>query len=348
MNWEKSTVEALESLLTALRLPDDMSLHSQLLQERLNDVTGPRRLHSALRGLVDLVVEMRLREQAERQELSEFLERLREQLETLEKALMVTEQQSSTSFQIGRKEEQALERQVDEIESRMRTATTAEQVRFMAQQRLAIIRARLDDNRGKQASQFAALQGQLGKLGQAMRQLEQESQIQRNRLEGKPCPPLVDAATGAANRDAFELRLHQEYSRWRRYGMPLALMMITIGRGLEAAGSTEPSALDEVFQQLAARLTGNLRETDFLCRYGTTQFAILMPGIDLEEARAAAIRLSAEVVAAPVTLNDQEMTVSVSIGLSTLQPGDDTASLLMRAFTPLADLPALSPEHIPN
>lgn len=334
MNWEKSTVEAIESLLAALRLPEDMALHSEVLQAHLNDVYGPQRLHSALRGLVDLVVEMRLREQAERQELSAFLEKFSEQLETIEKALMVTEQQTSTGYQIGRKEEQAMERQVDEIESRMRSASSVDQIRFMAMQRLAIMRARLDENRGKQASQFAALQGHLGKVGLAMRQLEQESLLQRARLEGKPAPPLVDPITGVANRDAFELRLHQEYSRWRRYGMPLSLVMLTVDRFEPLADTESPSAADRILREVAGRLALDLRETDFMARYGIAQFAILMPGVELPAATTAAARLSASIAAAPVEHDGRSLRVTVSVGLGALQPGDDIAALLLRAFTP--------------
>lgn len=340
MNWEKTYVEGIESLLAVLRLPPDMAVHAETLHARLSDVAGAERLHSALRDLVDIVIEMRLREQAERQELSAFLQTLGEQLEALERGLMVTEQQTGTGYQIGRKEEQALERQVEEIESRLRTASSVDQVRFTVMQRLAIIHARLDDSRGKQASQFAALQGQLGKLGLALRRMEQESLLQRGRLEGRPRPPMVDAAIGVANRDAFELRVQQEYARWRRYGMPLVLMLLSFDRCTPPAGLWSPAEIDAVLRAAAGRLSGNLRETDFLARHGPTQFAVLMPGVELPAAEAVAERLCAPVTAMAANGEAGGLpAVSVSHGLAALQAGDDTAALLVRAFTALARHP---------
>lgn len=340
MEWEKTYSDALESLLTALRLPEDMTVRAETLHARLGEAPGPERLHAALRGLVDLVIEMRLRELGERRDLSEFLSHLGGQLESLEQVLMTTEQQSSTSYQLHRKEETALERQVEDIESRVRGASSIDQIRQALMQRLGIIHARLDENRGKQASQFSNLQAQLARLGVALRKMEEESAILRGRLDGKPRQAMFDEATSIANRAAFEMRLQQEYARWRRYGMPLVLHLFAIDGFTTLTSVLGEAAGDQILREAAGILRSNLRETDFLARHGPAQFAILMPGIDLKAAAIAAHRLRHMVARAAVHIGEQRVALSVSCGYSALQGDDDTAALLGRTFAALAQATA--------
>jgi len=336
MEWEKTYSDALESLLSALRLPDDMSVRAETLHARLGEAPGPERLHAALRGLVDLVVEMRLRELGERRDLAEFLNHLGGQLEALERALMTTEQQSSTSYQLQRKEETALERQVEDIEARVRSAAAIDQIRQPLMQRLGIIHARLDENRGKQASQFANLQAQLSRLAVALRKMEEESTILRGRLDGKSRQEMFDEATGVANRASFEMRLQQEYARWRRYGMPVVLHLFAIDGFTATTSTLGDDAGRHVLREVAAILASNLRETDFLARHGPAQFAILMPGIELKDAGIAAHRLRHAVARSDVRFADLGVALTVSCGYSALKGEDDTADLLERTFAALA------------
>ena len=341
MEWEKTYSDALESLLSALRLPEDMTVRAESLHAQLGAAPGPERLHVALRGLVDLVVEMRLRELGERRDLTEFLSHLGSQLESLEQVLMTTEQQTSTSYQLQRKEETALERQVEDIEARVRSAASIDQIRQALMQRLGIIHARLDENRGKQASQFSNLQAQLSRLGIALRKMEEESVILRGRLDGKPRQAMFDEATGIANRGAFEMRLQQEYARWRRYGMPLVLHLFAIDGFAATTALFGEEAGNHILREAAAIFASNLRETDFLARHGPAQFAILMPGIDLKSAAIAAHRLRHTIVRADVRVGDQHVALTVSCGFSALQGDDDTAALLGRTFAALAQATAV-------
>lgn len=340
MEWEKTYSDALESLLTALRLPEDMGVRAETLHAQLGEAPGPERLHAALRGLVDLVVEMRLRELGERRDLSEFLSHLGSQLEALEQVLMTTEQQTSTSYQLQRKEETALERQVEDIESRVRSAAAIDQIRQPLMQRLGIIHARLDESRGKQASQFSNLQAQLARLGVALRKMEEESAILRGRLDGKPRQAMFDEATGVANRAAFEMRLQQEYARWRRYGMPLVLHLFAVDEFAVTTSVLGEAAGNHILHEVAAIFAGNLRETDFLARHGPAQFVVLMPGIDLKSAGIAAHRLRHTIARADLRVGDQRVALTVSCGYSALKGEDDTAALLGRTFAALAQATA--------
>ena len=87
---------------------------------------------------------------------------------------------------------------------------------------------------------------------------------------------------------------------------------------------------DDVIAEVAHRLAGTVRGSDVVGRYGGEEFALALPdfvsGSDLPE------RLRAAVAGSPVPTRSGPLPVSVSIGLTHLQPGDaDIKTLLARA-----------------
>ena len=85
---------------------------------------------------------------------------------------------------------------------------------------------------------------------------------------------------------------------------------------------------DRVLRAFAGLLHEQLRQQDLLGRLGGEEFAVVLPGIALDEARLIAERLRRRVEAMILATNDGEsLRVTVSIGVSQLRPDDDDGSL---------------------
>lgn len=101
----------------------------------------------------------------------------------------------------------------------------------------------------------------------------------------------LDHLTGLANRRRFRVALNREVERWRRYGVPCALLLLDIDHMKTINDRFGHPTGDSVIRQIASVLTKVLRDNDTAARLGGEEFALLLASIDGEKAVAAAERL---------------------------------------------------------
>ena len=101
----------------------------------------------------------------------------------------------------------------------------------------------------------------------------------------------LDSLTGLANRRRFRVALIREVERWRRYSIPCSLLMLDIDHLKMINDQFGHPAGDMVIRQVAQTLSEVLRDNDTAARLGGEEFALLLAGIDVDKAAAAADRL---------------------------------------------------------
>ncbi|MCZ7563165.1 MAG: EAL domain-containing protein [Burkholderiales bacterium] len=141
-----------------------------------------------------------------------------------------------------------------------------------------------------------------------------------------------DVLTGLPNRVLFQDRVAQEIARARRNGGGAALMFIDLDRFKVINDTLGHDVGDELLKQVARRLTGSLRASDTVSRFGGDEFAVLMT--ELRDSQAAG-HVADKVISAfaqPFLLGGQETYVTASIGIA-LYPvdGDLPATLVKHA-----------------
>jgi diguanylate cyclase (GGDEF)-like protein len=101
----------------------------------------------------------------------------------------------------------------------------------------------------------------------------------------------LDHLTGLANRRRFRVALSREVERWRRYGVPCALLLLDIDH-MKSINDTygHPSG-DVVIREIAETLSRVSRDNDTAARLGGEEFALLFAGIGAKKAELAARRL---------------------------------------------------------
>ena len=136
-----------------------------------------------------------------------------------------------------------------------------------------------------------------------------------------------DPLTGLKNRRAFAEKLDEEWSRARRYGTPLSIVMLDVDKFKLYNDSFGHPAGDEVLRRVARVLGGAVRVTDFLARYGGEEFVLILPNTDADGAMILAQRLRAQIENATW----KERPVTASLGVSTLAPIHKAAADLLQA-----------------
>jgi len=142
-----------------------------------------------------------------------------------------------------------------------------------------------------------------------------------------------DALTGVANRRQFDEVLEAEWRRARRARSSLALVFVDVDHFKAYNDACGHQAGDACLQTVAQTLaTVAHRAGDLVARYGGEEFAVILPGLDAEQAAALAeaMRKAVEQRAVPHPASPGAGVVTASLGVCVLVPQrGDTASTLV-------------------
>jgi diguanylate cyclase (GGDEF)-like protein/PAS domain S-box-containing protein len=138
-----------------------------------------------------------------------------------------------------------------------------------------------------------------------------------------------DSLTGLHNRRACEERLHVEFERMKRTEATYSILMLDIDFFKDVNDSCGHAVGDSVLAMITQTLSSNLREYDFIARWGGEEFLVLLPATDFDVACVVAEKLRSAVQARSHPLAG---TVTVSVGLATASPEDlDKEITVMKA-----------------
>jgi diguanylate cyclase (GGDEF)-like protein len=128
---------------------------------------------------------------------------------------------------------------------------------------------------------------------------------------------LVDGLTGLANRRLCAAALEKELARAQRFGEPLALVLTDIDDFKRINDRWGHPTGDEVLKVFAKALRESVREIDLAGRWGGEEFALLLPGTDLEGGRELAERVRRKLVRKKFLAPDGErIRVTASFGVA--------------------------------
>jgi diguanylate cyclase (GGDEF)-like protein len=141
-----------------------------------------------------------------------------------------------------------------------------------------------------------------------------------------------DSLTGVSSRQEFERSLRSEVERSSRYGHVLSLLMLDLDRFKQVNDTYGHPGGDEALRTFAKRVQQDLRSPDCFARYGGEEFAVIMPETGADAARIVAERIRAGLASRPLlSLNGQEMTITVSVGIATFPQDARTEDGLIAA-----------------
>lgn len=110
----------------------------------------------------------------------------------------------------------------------------------------------------------------------------------------------IDALTGLMNRGAIENVLKREIVRATRYDKNLALFMLDIDHFKKVNHTYGHDMGDFVLKHLTLICLDNIREVDFIGRWGGKEFFVLMPKVEAKSFTVVAEKLRSSIEKHPI------------------------------------------------
>jgi diguanylate cyclase (GGDEF)-like protein/PAS domain S-box-containing protein len=141
---------------------------------------------------------------------------------------------------------------------------------------------------------------------------------------------LLDPLTKLANRRYMNMVLTNKLMETVRYGWPFGLLFIDIDHFKKVNDAYGHAVGDRVLKMVGGTLMNNLRAFDIVGRWGGEEFIAVVVNIDKENLRMIADRLRLLVERSNISVGKDKVSVTISIGASSVKKDDTIDALLKR------------------
>ena len=142
-----------------------------------------------------------------------------------------------------------------------------------------------------------------------------------------------DSLTGLPNRLLFNDRLHQTLRLAKRSAQLFALLYLDLDNFKPVNDTMGHTAGDELLQAVAARILGQVRESDTVARVGGDEFTVILADITRREEAEIVAGKIIDALSAPFRLGSEKRSVEIgtSIGIAVYPADGKTADALIKA-----------------
>lgn len=323
--------ELLIRLIEFLPLEDEVKDRAEKLKEDFAQGVTTEELPNALKLIAGLISKMRSNVQQEQKEFERFLKNLNERLEEVDQYLKNSLIEYQQSYQNGVALDNAVKEQVKGIGDSVSSINNIGDMEKNVQSHLDTILSHLDLHRSKESERIAQAEEKNKKLSAQLQELETESGQLRQQVLDSKNKALLDQLTQLPNRMAYDERLKQEYARWKRYNSTLIIMIWDIDYFKNVNDTYGHQAGDKVLKVVADLLRKNLRETDFVSRFGGEEFVGLMPETTLGGGFKIAEKIRNSIEKLEFHYRGNNVKVTISCGISLFMENDTPEIALSRA-----------------
>lgn len=127
---------------------------------------------------------------------------------------------------------------------------------------------------------------------------------------------IRDGLTKIHNRRYFMARYKEEFKRAKEFKLNLAFLMIDIDHFKKVNDTYGHLVGDAVLREVARIIRENIREIDFLARFGGEEFSVILTETDKANAIMAAERISSRIAGEKIKVFDETLSINVSVGLA--------------------------------
>jgi len=321
----------LREVLGDLDWPNAIKPQVFSLIEKLHEKASDDMWVKVISNINDIIVDALSSYQSEVHSAEKFLSDLSKRLQEIDGFVQSANAMRTESLESGRALGQTMSEQVDGISSSMQQATDLEALKSTVEQKLDVIQSHVSRHLASEEQRHTTASEREEALKAKLLDLESEIQGLREQIREAAIKAVRDAVTGLPNRQAYDERMEQEFSRWKRFGEPLALLVWDIDDFKKINDTYGHQSGDKALHAMAEKLKDTIRETDFIARYGGEEFVVLLVGTDLDGAKEAAEKMRQRIEKVGLKANQDIIRMTVSGGIGMFQQGDLPQDVFERA-----------------
>ncbi|CAK0760051.1 diguanylate cyclase [Gammaproteobacteria bacterium] len=318
-------------LLERVDFPSEMNAQVETFKAQLTANMDTQRVRLALEITAQLIRDARHRLLWEKQRLEEFLKNLTERIQQISNHLREAEASQVESLEDGVEMKRSFQERFSIMRQEVTEATDLDQIRLSIEAGLDLVENHMtifmqrEENRSRQATE------RILSLNKRLKSMEGETNQLREQIRRERAQAVRDPLTGLFNRIAYEERLAIEFQRVKRYGTPLSLMILDIDFFKRINDSYGHQAGDKVLKKIATRIAANVRDADFVGRFGGEEFVSLLPETDLTSALKVAEKIRETVESCVFRFYNEPVPITISCGIAEFHPNDTPETVFERA-----------------
>jgi len=331
-NGSASPNEILLDVIESIEWPENLRDSVEALRERLGGEAASDAWIEVAKQLGTMAATALDRAQRDIEASSGFLAQLNARLEAIDEYMNGDRLRWRESEDSGKRLGKAVGEVVDDMSVSMHAeqpAVSNLHARMLGA--LSRIRTHVSSHLEEQTERASRAERQAAEMQKQLHALETETFELRRQVEETRLQAMHDSLTGLPNRRALESRAAEELARYRRFGEPLAMLVLDVDDFKQINDLFGHKAGDRALALIGKILTQCLRETDFIARYGGEEFVALLPGADSEAAAKMADLMCRQVEGAGMHSHNKPVEITLSGGVAMAAAGEGFTQLFERA-----------------
>lgn len=318
-------------LLERLDLPEDMIGYAESLKHKWETGLEEDQVVEALESIAELVVKIRTRIESEKNDFQAFLQQVTDRLQMLDQSIQENAESQQEIFDENKKFSDDVGGEVEQIQTDVRDANELMDLKTHIAAKLSNITTHVETFRDKEEKRKLQMEIRVGELAKKVSDLEDESVSLREKIVEEQQQAMMDALTKVPNRLAWDQRMDQEFGRWKRYETPLVVVVWDVDDFKKVNDTYGHKAGDKVLVTIATLLKDQVRETDFIARFGGEEFVMLLPETNINDAVSVVEKLRAGIEDCQFHHGEQRVPITVSGGMTQFKKGDTIEIAFERA-----------------
>lgn len=226
---------------------------------------------------------------------------------------------------------QHLIREIDALGSQMRQTNDLHSLRREVESRIGAISTHMKAFREREEKRERDWQARAQRMSQRIRELEHAAQSMEVSLNQKQEQAATDPLTGIANRRVYEAHIVEICKQVRQNTSEVCLLVLDIDHFKHINDRFGHAAGDRALRIVADQLKARLRAGDLLARYGGEEFVVVLPGTSAQVGLRIAETLRAGIEGIGFRGQQQPVSITLSCGVTQVQPDDTANSVFERA-----------------